>query len=132
MSVDSVNTGSHEKLFAKHPDFLCSSHSKEEETMIFTPASNGPGQSRIPGADSKSSNTFQGGKGLVHVHCLWTSLIPRRDERDSLSERLGMVGQGGTCVNGVTGDPLTPMLGGESGGRRRAGEEITSVCPWGG
>lgn len=81
--------------------------------MTFSPASDGPGQSRIPGgrvfrADSKSSNTFQGGEGVVHVHCLRTSLIPCREEWDSLSERLGMVGQGGTCVNGVTGDPLTP------------------------
>lgn len=29
MSVDAINIKCHEKLFAKHPDFLCSSHSKD-------------------------------------------------------------------------------------------------------
>lgn len=102
--------------------------------MIFSPASNGPGQSRIPGgralqADSKSSNTFQGGEGVVHVHCLWTSLIPHREEWDSLSERPGVVGQGGTRVNGVTGDPLTPCseesLG--AGGGQEKKEQVSGL-----
>lgn len=75
---------------------------------------------------------FRGREGVVCVHCLWTSLIPHKEQWDSLSERLGMVGQGGTCVNGMIGDPLTPALRGQSGGRRRAGEKRTSVQPWGG
>lgn len=42
-----------------------------------------------------------------------------------------MIAQGGTCVNGMTGDPLTLALRGKSEGSRRAGEKRTSVWPWG-
>lgn len=84
--------------------------------MIFSADSSGCGQSRIPGGrvlQADSSSTIQGREGLAHVHCLKTSLIPHREEWDSLSERLETVGQGGT--HGVTGDSLTPALRGKLG-----------------